>query len=334
MKQKVLVTGATGFLGFNLCIRLQNMGYEVFGQGRNPIKGQELIQQGIHFVSADLENTNAIETACSGIDFVFHCGAKSSAWGRYNDFYNANVLGTRNVIQGCKKHAVKRLIHVSSPSIYFDFSDKIGIKESDILPTHGVNYYAHTKMLAEQEIDKAFQKGLPVITIRPRAIFGIGDTALLPRLIKANQKKFIPLIAEKDILIDITHVDNVVEALICCMTADEKYLGEKYNITNDEPIYMYAFLEKLTHQLGIPFKTRRISYQKALFFAGLLEKISKYLMNYKEPVFTRYTVGLLAKSQTLDISKAKKELGYKPVKTIQQGVDELVKYNEQTHAYC
>ena len=87
-------------------------------------------------------------------------------------------------------------------------------------------------------------------------------------------------------------------------------------------------------KIQIPFKTKKISYKTALKFAGILEFISKTFLNYKEPVFTKYTVGLLAFSQTLDIQKAKKDLNYKPIKSIQKGVEELVKYNEKTHEYC
>ena len=333
-KMNILVTGATGFLGFNLCLRLKQMGMTVYGLGRNIQKGEKLKDNGINFIQESLENKEGIEKACIGMDYVFHCGAKSSAWGKYEEFYQSNVVGTKNIINACFKNKVKRLIHVSSPSIYFEFKDKLNIKESDVLPGTQVNYYATTKKMAEDEIDKAFENGLPVITIRPRAIFGVGDTALLPRLIRSNKEKFIPLICKSDILIDITHVDNVVESLICAMNTDNTYLGEKYNITNDEPIYMYDFLSNLMEKLKIPFKTKKISYKTALKFAGILEFISKTFLNYKEPVFTKYTVGLLAFSQTLDIQKAKKELNYKPIKSIQKGVEELVKYNEKTHEYC
>src|SRR6185437_15399197 len=109
--------------------------------------------------------------------------ALSSPWGKYKDFYQANVLGTENLIKAAPKDA--RFIHVSSPSIYFDFSEKHNIKEDDPLPRKPVNYYVKTKLMAEALIDKAFnEQQLNVITIRPRAIFGPYDRAILPRILK------------------------------------------------------------------------------------------------------------------------------------------------------
>ena len=213
---KILVTGATGFLGKRLALRLSELGYEVTATGRNTLVGVDLEKQGICFRKTDLQDTESIINACKNKDYVFHCGALSSPWGKYKDFYNTNILGTKNIIQGCKENSVKRLIHVSTPSIYFDFKDKLNISEKDPLPDKPVNDYAKTKLLAEQEIDKAHQEGLPVITIRPRAIFGPGDTSILPRLIKANNKRFIPVIGDKKVLVNITYVENAVDALLLC----------------------------------------------------------------------------------------------------------------------
>lgn len=332
---KILVSGATGFLGYNLCLRLKNEGYDVYGIGRNIQKGKQLENKGIHFLQIDLCDKEHIIKACCNKTYVFHCAAKSSAWGKYADFFKSNVIGTQNIVEGCLQNNVKRLIHVSSPSIYFEFKDKFNISENEALPKHFVNYYAKTKKMAEDIIFNAhLKKGLDTIVIRPRAIFGVGDTALLPRLIRSNCEKFIPIISKKDIQIDITHVDNVVEALILAMKAPNSCSGQKYNITNDSPIYMYEFLGNLMKKLKIPFKTKKIPYFFIMGIAFLLEFISKYFNRYKEPVFTRYTIGLLAYSQTLDISKAKKELGYNPIKTIEEGIKELVEFNEKTHKYC
>ncbi|RAL24486.1 NAD-dependent epimerase/dehydratase family protein [Thermoflavimicrobium daqui] len=322
----VLVTGATGFLGQRLALRLHQLGYNVTATGRSQQKGAYLAEQGISFIPANLEDTVTIQAMCKNQDYVFHSGALSSPWGPYEHFYQSNVIGTKNLIEGCMQYPVRRLIHVSTPSIYFHYTDRLQIKEEEPLPKTKVNAYAETKWLAEQEIDRAFQEGLPVITIRPRALFGPGDQAILPRLLQANERRFIPLINGGKVWIDLTYIDNVVDALLLCMNSSSNTLGKKYNITNDEPVLLKDVLTEVFKLLEQPMRTKSIPFRLAYLFAGCLEWYARILGREKEPELTRYTVGVLGKSQTLDISKAKQELGYQPKVSIEEGIKRFVKW--------
>jgi len=317
---KALVTGGTGFLGKRLAVKLKELDCEVSVLGRNQLIGKELERENIRFLPVDLRNREGIIAACQGQDYLFHCGALSSPWGKYRDFYETNVLGTRNIIEGCQIHRVKRLIYVSTPSIYFEFGDRFNIPENSPLPKP-VNSYAKSKVLAEAEINRAYENGLPVITIRPRGIFGPGDTAILPRLIRASGKTGIPLINEGKASIDITYVDNVVDALLLCKNAPDSLLGRVFNITNGEPIVIANLLKKLSQKLNYPFKLKPISYNKAYWAASAMELIANTVLFGKEPILTRYTVGLLAFSQTLDITAATQELGYHPPISLDEGLD-------------
>ncbi len=314
---KVLITGGTGFLGQQLAARVRSY-CDVTILGRNRIVGEQMEAQGCQFLPVDLKDMEATVAACSSQDYIFHCGALSSPWGKYQDFYDTNVSGTRNIIRGCQTHNVKRLIHVSTPSVYFDFSHRLNISESTPLPKP-VNAYAKTKQLAEQEIDTAHKSGLPVITIRPRAIFGPGDTSILPRLIKVSNRAGIPLINTGKVLMDLTYVDNVVDALLLCQAAPDSLLGRTFNITNGQPMYLIDLLEALFQKLNYSLKLKQISYQTANLLAVAMELASNILS--KEPLLTRYTVGLLAFSQTLDITAARVELGYQPRVTMEEGLD-------------
>ncbi|MBB6214313.1 nucleoside-diphosphate-sugar epimerase [Anaerosolibacter carboniphilus] len=323
---KVLITGGTGFLGKRLALRLCKLDYEVTVIGRNEAAGAELEKNDIRFVSCDLRDEQKLISVCEGKDYVFHCGALSSPWGRYKDFYNINVGGTKNVIEGCKKHSVRRLIHVSTPSIYFDMTDRRNISESDKLPEKPVNDYAKTKLQAEYEIDKAHEEGLAVITIRPRALFGPGDTSIIPRLIRANDKFGVPLIDGGRAFVDVTYIENVVDALLLCKDSDSNTLGKKYNITNGEPMYFADILKLVFDKLGYPFHPKVLSFKQAYRISGAMELIYRTVLLGKEPVLTRYTVGVLSKSQTLNIDAAKKDLGYRPRISIVEGVDEFAKW--------
>ncbi|TCS96857.1 NAD-dependent epimerase/dehydratase family protein [Hazenella coriacea] len=323
---KALVTGTTGFLGYALATRLHQMGWQVTATGRNQSIGEELVQQGISFVPADLNDQPSVMNLCQGQEVVFHCAALSSPWGPYQRFYEANVLGTRHIIQGCQEQQVKRLVHVSTPSIYFRFKDQLNISEQDPLPAQKVNAYAETKWLAEQEMDQAFQDGLSVVTIRPRALFGPRDQAIIPRLLKANEQRFIPLINGGQVWLDVTYVENVVDACLLCVESPTSTLGKKYNITNGEPMLLIELLEKVFAQLDQPMRTKKISFPTAYRLASMLEFLAKTIGFGKEPTLTKYTVGLLGMSQTLDISAAKTELGYQPRISIEEGLEEFIRW--------
>jgi len=317
---KALVTGATGFLGGALAMRLASQGWTVTGIGRNASAGAGLKQAGIAFVPAALEDAASIMAACHGQDYVFHCGALSSPWGAYVDFFGSNVTGTVNIIQGCRQHGVRRLVHVSTPSIYFDFTNRYNIAEHDSLPSKPANHYAATKLLAEHEVARAADLGLPVVSIRPRAIFGPGDKAILPRLLAANAQGRLPLIGGGKAVIDLTYIDNVVDALLLCAEAPDYVLGRTYHITNGEPALLADILRRLFELLGEPMRGKRIPYPIALTLAGLLEACFRLSRSAKEPLLTRYTVGVLARSQTLDITAAKRDLGYSPRVSVAEGL--------------
>lgn len=316
-----MVTGATGFLGRHVCERLNRMGWQVTGIGRNAAAGAALKALGVRFLAVDLRDETAVADACVGQDAVFHCGALSSPWGAYRDFEAVNVDGTRHVIAGCCKHGVARLIHVSTPSIYFHrHHDRLGVREQDPLPPKPVNAYAATKLRAEQVVLAAHADGLPAVILRPRAIFGPLDTALLPRLMRVNETRGIPLIGGGNARIDLTYVDNVVDAMLLGWEAPQEALGQAYNITNGEPALLREVLEDLFTLMGTPLRTFSLPYPVAYGAGALLEGVHRLLPFLGEPMLTRYTVGVLAKSQTLDITRAREQLGYVPRVSLQEGL--------------
>lgn len=329
MAYKLLVTGATGFLGSHVAQHFHKLGYEVYAIGRNAVKGQTLEEIGIRFLQLDLTEEAEIVAACHGMDFIVHAAALSSPWGKYAQFYASNVTGTQTIIKGARLSGVQRVVHVSTPSIYFRFNDdegfdKRGVREDQPLPKEKVNHYAQTKWLAEQEMDKAFRDGLPVITIRPRAIFGEGDNALMPKLLDANARIGVPLFHGGSNRMDLTYVGNVVHAIELCLFAPNMYLGEKYNITNGETVQFSELLHYTFQQMGQPFNKLRLPYGLLFKIAGMLEWVHAYLLNYKEPTLTKYSVSVLARTQTLNIDKARTQLGYKPQISVKEGIDRYV----------
>ena len=310
----VLVTGATGFLGKYVVDELVQHGYQVRAFGRNSKVGRSLENSSISFFQGDLTKADDVLEACKGMDLVVHAGALSTVWGPWEDFYLANVLGTKYVLEACRQAGIQRLVYVSSPSIYAAPRDQLGIKESDAPEENNLNNYIRSTLASEKLVS---------IILRPRGLFGIGDTSILPRVINLSQKLGIPLIGDGRQLMDMTCVENVALAIRLAIEAPEAK-GEVYNITNGEPRAFRDLLEESLTGLGYPIKYRKIPASLLSGIASSLEFIYKTLNLKGEPPLTRYTYYLLRYSQTLDISKAEKDLGYHPKIRISEGIEQYV----------
>ena len=324
--ERVLVTGAYGFLGKYVIDELVKNNYKVLAFGRNKTKMQQLKKKNVDIFIGDFCNKDDALKATENVDYVIHCGALSTVWGKREDFINTNVNGTMNLVEGCRKNKVKRFVYVSSPSIYAGRMDRTNIKENDYDENNKLNYYIESKILAEKELDK--NRDVNWVIIRPRGIFGIGDTSIIPRLIRVNSKIGLPLFNKGKNYVDMTCVENVAHALRLCLES-EKAVGNIYNITNGEPQCFKDLLEELFDKLGVKPKYMFININVIYFISRLIELFYKTFRIYKEPMLTKYNVCTLGYSQTLDITKAKKDLKYKPIITLSEGIEKYAKdYNK------
>jgi nucleoside-diphosphate-sugar epimerase len=322
--KKLVITGATGFLGFRTVEMLRPKGYEITALGRNLSKGQRIAALGARFEAIDLADEKKLTAVFSGADAVIHCAALASPWGDYRDFYRANVEGTRNVLAAIEKAGVPRLVHISTPSIYIEGCNRENILESDPIPTHFSSAYGETKWAAELLVDAAVKKGLIAITLRPQGLFGPEDPHILPRLLRIAKRGKLPIIGSGKTKIDFTYVDNVVDAVELSLLANPALSGRKYNITNGDPRLLYTVFEKLLLDLGHPVKRISIPYSLVKVVALVNQAIHRTILRGKEPSLTSYSIGVLAFSRTLSIAAAKKDLGYDPKISIDAGMKILV----------
>ena len=269
---RVLVTGATGFLGGALARRLALAeGAHVTALGRRAAAAEALLRETtagqLSFKRADLAQPGEAGAACTGQAIVFHCAAQTGAWGPYAEFYRNNVTATQNVIAGCQR-AGARLVYVSTPSLCFANRPRLNVRESDPLPPRQLSVYAATKLLAEQAVNAAAANGLPAISIRPRAIFGPRDQTLLPRLIQQVARGRLRIVGDGRNQADLTYVDNVVDALLLCAAAPAALLGRTYHITNGEPLLLWEAIETLCTALGYRLARGHVPLPAALALAG------------------------------------------------------------------
>lgn len=320
-KERVAVTGATGFVGKRLCQMLVEKGYDVVALGRNREVGVALQQVGCRFVEVEMRDLAGLGQAVEGVGTVVHAAAKSTVWGKYSEFYDSNVLGTENVIDACRRKNVQRLIYVSSSSVYFDFRDRFDIKETDPLAESFASHYTETKALAEQRVRSA--EGLEWMILRPRGIFGPGDQAIVPRALRIARKGYFPLVRGGEVLVDLTYVDNLVDAIEAGLGAGSEAWNEVYNVSNGEPVRIVDFFDAVMEGLGMSPKKVFVPMLLLKLAAVAMEGGARVLAS-REPALTRYTAGLLSYHQTLDTQKTKALLGYEAKVSVEEGIRRTV----------
>lgn len=310
---RVAVTGATGFLGGHLVTRLLADGCEVVAVVRDRAKAAALQKRGAAIVLGDL--TGRVETPLNADAFV-HAAALSSNWGRRVDFLAANVDGTDTAITLARAMGVRRFVHISSPSIYFRLADQLGVQEDIALPTP-INPYAETKAIAEQRALAATD--LQPVILRPRGIYGQGDTALLPRLVRAARRGPLPLLRDGQAVTGLTHVDDAVEAIMAALDAGDAAVGRAINISG-EARRVRDIADAACARHGIDVRWRALPTGLALAGARMMETICAALPGRPEPIATVYSLGLFAYSQTLDTARAADLLGWQPRISFDEGL--------------
>lgn len=312
----IAITGATGFLGGILARRLLTLGQPVIAMGRDREKLAALETLGAKAQHSDL---SAGVPAADGLqaDALVHCAALSSAWGRAADFRAANIEGTRSAILLARNIGARRFVQISTPSLYFRFRDQPHMREDAALPAP-VNAYAATKREAEQLALAA--SDLDPVILRPRGIYGAGDTALLPRLLRAARSGPLPLVRDGAAETDLTHVDDVADAILAAIAAPLGPVQRIFNISGGEPLAIRTIAEAAATRAGTNIRWRNIPAPLLIAAARAMEAAARLQPQRPEPRITAYSAGLFAFTQTLDLSAARAHLGWTPQISFDEGL--------------
>lgn len=321
---KILVTGATGFIGGRTVEALLGLSYdEVRCCGRNRSKAERLEKQGAYFYEGSLLDDKHLEEITRDIDIVVHCAGLAGTWGKYQDYHQANVTATEKLIAAAQKNGTQRFVNISSPSIYFDYCDQFDLVEGD-LPKRFSNHYAATKFKAEKVVEKAHSEKFLTVSLRPRFVIGAGDNQIIPRLIRLQQSKMLVQIGDGENIVDITTVKNVVDAILLCLQAPASTMGEVYNISNGAPVKFWEFVDMVLTKMGLATEKKKLPYSLMLRLARVNQMVAICVKRKEEPRLLPIAVAALAKSMTLNISKAREKLGYDPRQSLEEGVDEFL----------
>lgn len=318
-----LVTGGTGFLGRRIVERLLAEGRAVTVLGRTP--APDLTARGVKFIRASLDDASAVESACMGITTVFHAAARVGVWGRYDDFFRTNVLGTRALLAGCRRHGVRTLIHTSTPSVVYNGQDLAGADESLPLTTACPSPYPLTKAIAEREVLTVNSPELRTIALRPHLIWGVGDPHLVPRVLAQARAGRLRIVGPGHNRVDMVHIENAVEAhLLAEQAASGLAAGRAFFITNGEPVVLWDWINRLLAALGETPVTKKISLGAASAIGRVCETAWRLLPLQGEPPMTRFIAAELAKDHWFNPAAARRDLGYVPRVTMATGTAELV----------
>jgi nucleoside-diphosphate-sugar epimerase len=312
---KILITGASGFIAGHFIRRFSGYdGLQLHASGR---RAAQHLPATVTWHVADL--TSRLDIACQP-DVVIHAAGRAVPWGSAHQYQQENVVTTRQVIDFCERRGRPRLIFLSSPAVCYRYHHQLDLSEHSPCGPSFVNRYAASKYAAEQLV--SHYRGDKTI-LRPCAVFGEGDTLLLPPLVRAARKKQLPLLLPDGMAAqgELMAVEVLCDYLL--QAARSPQLQPVYNISNDRPVEIAAFLQQLLQQLQLPAPARRIKTRTAMRAARWLERLWPLVPTRQPPPVTEFGVGVFAYSKTLNVSRMLRDFG-PPSMTLEQGITQLI----------
>ncbi len=322
---KTLVTGGGGFLGLYMVEQLVARGdlVRTFSRGRYP----RLDELGVEQITGDIRDGAAVARACEGIETVFHTAAIPGIWGPWKMFYEINTLGTLNVLEGCRRHNVPRLIYTSSPSVIYGGCDHRGLNEDLPYPTKYACHYPHTKALAEKAVLEANSRnGLSTVALRPHLIWGPRDNHLIPRLIARAKTGRLKRVGDGTNLVSVSYVENAAAAHLQAADAlatGKPVAGKAYFINEPEPVNLWNWIDELLQRAGLAPVRSHVS-SRAAHIAGCVLEAAYWLFRLPgEPMMTRFLAAQLSGSHYYDITRARTDFWHKPLVPFDEAMHRL-----------
>jgi nucleoside-diphosphate-sugar epimerase len=317
------VTGGSGFLGRNLIPYLREHGYAVKALGRSPAALEQVRGLGAEPVAGDLGGGPEVTAAMRGCDVVFHCAAWADDWGDAAAAWAANVTGTETMLEAARAAGVPRFVHVSTEAVLVGGRPIRQADETWPLPERPLGLYPRTKAAAEVRVRAANSERLQTVIVRPRFIWGRGDTTLLPRLVEATRSGALRWIGGGRYLTSTCHVRNVCEGMLLC--AERGRPGETYFLTDGDPIPFRDMIEALLRTQGVAPPTGTVPRWLAHAMAIVTDAAWRWLRLPGRPPLPHASFHLIGEEVTVSDAKARRELGYVGAMSREEGLRDMTR---------
>jgi nucleoside-diphosphate-sugar epimerase len=319
MPETAFVTGGSGFIGGRLIQRLRSEGWSVRALARSDRSAEKVRALGAEPVTGDIADADSIREGAKGCTYAFHAAAHLGDWGRREDFVRDNVTGTENALAGTTSAGVRRFVHVGTEAALMAGQPLVNADESLPLQPDSPALYSATKAMAEQAVRQANRPGeFETVVVRPRFVWGPGDNTIVPSLVKAVKSGQFRWIGGGRHKTSTTHVDNVVEGL--WLGATRGAAGGVYFVTDGEPVEFRDFVTRLLATEGVEAPSGELPLAVARALASGGEGIWRTLRLKGSPPVTKMALWVSSLECTIDISRARSELGYAPVVSIEEGL--------------
>ncbi len=314
----VFVTGGSGFLGGYLIRALCKRGARVKALARSKDAAAKVKAAGAEPVTGDLDDIPAMQMAMRGCDVVFHAAAYAKDWGPRDEFFKANVMGTQHVITAAMTSRVPRMVHIGTEAVLVGGEPIVNADETRPPPERSIGLYPLTKKLAEAAVLAANGADFSTVVVRPRLIWGAGDTTILPELVDAVEAGRFMWIDGGAYNTSTCHVTNVCEGTL--LAAERGAAGGVYFLTDGEPMPMRRFMTAMLSTRNLTPRDKSLPRWLAGVLAATVQGIWRLLRLKRRPPITRTAVKLIGEEVTVNDARARTELGYQGRVTFEQGL--------------
>jgi nucleoside-diphosphate-sugar epimerase len=335
MPSTCLITGATGFVGGHLAEACHKRGLIVRTLARSGSDTQFLDTLGAAIIRGDMTDAGVVRTAVEGVDLIFHCAAKVGDRGPVEEYRTVNVEALRTLLEAVQGKPLQRFVHMSSLGVY-EPRHHAGTDESEPLPEQHLDGYTQTKVESEQLARSYAEKhGVPVVILRPGFIYGPRDRTVMPNLVKRLAAGKVHYLGGDQRVLNTIYIGNLVDATMQALD-NPKAVGQTYNLTDGERVTRERFFTAICNGLTLPQPHQRLPrWLAALAVRFLAWQQRRAIRKGRKPLLTPAKYKFLLLNLDFSIEKAKRELGYNPRFTFDQGIAETIawlKQNESTSA--
>ncbi|WP_394820992.1 NAD-dependent epimerase/dehydratase family protein [Pendulispora albinea] len=312
------VTGGSGFVGRALIGYLVRRGFQVRALARSSAAAETVRALGASAVDGDVHGNEAVLEAMKECDVVYHAAAFTQDWGDANEAWDVTVVGTENMLDLAQRAGVPRFVHVGTEAVLLDGAPIVMATEEKPIPRASIGIYPRTKAEAERRVLRANVPKFATVVVRPRFIWGKGDTTLLPKLVEAAQSGVLRWFDGGRYLTSTCHIDNVCEGLL--KAAEHGRPGEVYFLTDGKPVEFRRMISAMLRTQGVAPPTKSMPRWLARMLARTTETLWRLLRLNGRPPLPYASFLLMGQEVTVDDSKARREIGYQGFMTIEEGL--------------